>query len=239
MLACLVLASASMGQRNVKRALVGKLGQLNEAAPIYVKPDRRSRIIYKGQAQLYIVLRNLNDNWATLVMENGASGYVEAKYVEALPYEVNVKQSTPRLGPVVASRGNFDRNAIPITGMDTGSKICRSATNYIGTRYVWGGNDLLRGVDCSGFVQQLFRQEGISLPRTAALQSLVGQPIEQIGMLQAGDRLYFADATRTKITHTGISMGNGYFIHSSCGNGGVAIDMLKGKWVRMLAGMRR
>lgn len=215
---------------------MGKLGQLTQEAPIYVKPDKRARVLYRGKAQLYVVLRNLTEDWATLVMADGSSGYVEAKFVESLPYEVNVKDTPSRL-PAVASRGGFERPQI--TGDDTGSRICRNATNYIGTPYKWGGNSLTGGIDCSGFVQQLFRVEGISLPRTAQEQSYVGMPVDNLGELQAGDRLYFTDSDRSRITHTGIYIGSGYFIHSSTSNKGVAIDALQGKWLNILVNCRR
>ncbi len=244
-MACLLLAGVSFSAdrvaKNPKRAAVGKLGQLNQPAPIYVKPHKGARILYRGQAQLYVVLKDINANWATLVMANGSNGYVEAKCIESLPYEVNVKKETPlpSSSAIMATRGGFDRTQTPITGDDLGSQIVRAGTQYIGTPYKWGGTDLVGGIDCSGFVQQLFSRAGIRLPRTAQEQSSVGMVIDRLDQLRAGDRLYFTNGDRSRITHTGLYMGNGYFIHSSVGNGGIATNFLSEKWLRILVTVRR
>lgn len=238
-LIAVVAAPAQTGQ--TKRAAVGKLGQFKAAAPIHVKADKRSRVLYKGKVDQYVVMRNLTTEWATIVMADGSNGYVEAKFIEPLPYDVNVKQPEARSNPpVYATRGGFDRSSgFAITGEDVGSKIVRMGLQYLGTPYKWGGNSLTGGIDCSGFVQQLFRAHGISLPRTAQEQSAYGMAIDTVDQLQVGDRLYFTDSARARITHTGIYMGNGYFLHSSSGNGGVATDPLNEKWMRTLVSVRR
>ncbi|MCG9894787.1 MAG: C40 family peptidase, partial [Fimbriimonadaceae bacterium] len=117
--------------------------------------------------------------------------------------------------------------------------------NYIGTRYVWGGNSLTGGIDCSGFVKELYEGIGVNLPRTAREQARVGKPIERLEDLRAGDRLYFWDRRRGYIGHTGIFLGyhpdgGAYFIHSSSNNRGVATDDLRNpKWRNILVGARR
>jgi hypothetical protein len=237
--ACLSLLTAGMAQRNPERATVGKLGQLTAKVPIYTKANKHSRILYYGKPQLYVVMRNLTDEWATIVMADGSSGYVEAKFVDALPYDVNVKKPTTR-PTAYATRGGFDRSSgMAIVGDDLGSRIVRMGLQYLGTPYKWGGNSLTGGIDCSGFVKQLFSAHGISLPRTAQEQSGVGMPVDNMADLQVGDRLYFTDSDRLRVTHTGIYMGNGYFIHSSSGNGGIATDPLSEKWLRTLVAVRR
>jgi cell wall-associated NlpC family hydrolase len=104
---------------------------------------------------------------------------------------------------------------------------------------------LTNGIDCSGFVQQLFGKIGVDLPRTAAEQAKVGKKIERLEDLQPGDRLYFWDKKRGKIGHTGIFLGffkdgGAYFIHSSTNNKGVDTDDLRSKkWLNMLVAARR
>jgi cell wall-associated NlpC family hydrolase len=236
---CLLALASAFPQRGSARtptrAAVGKLGQLTQKAPIYTKPNKGARILYRGEANLYVVLRDLNSEWATLVMADGSNGFVEAKYVEALPYEVDVRKDAAPPAPL-ATRGGFERSAL--TG-DTGNQIVQVASRYLGTPYKWGGNDLVAGIDCSGFVSQVFRQFGVKLPRTAQEQSYIGMAVDRVDQLQAGDRLYFTDGDRMRITHTGIYMGNGYFIHSSSGNNGVSTNFLSEKWLRMLVNARR
>lgn len=111
---------------------------------------------------------------------------------------------------------------------------------FMGTKYVWGGTDLDNGIDCSGFVMRLFGKYGKRLPRTAAEQAKVGQPVERLEDLRPGDRLYFWEYKRGKVGHTAIYIGDNKFIHSSSSRGGVNIDDLrKNYWRRILVGVRR
>ncbi len=93
-------------------------------------------------------------------------------------------------------------------------------------------------MDCSAFVQRCFASLGINLPRTAREQFGCGMPVA-VAQLQAADRLYFQNKSG-RITHTGIYIGDGYFIHSSSSRKGVAISRLDEQmYTRMYAGARR
>jgi cell wall-associated NlpC family hydrolase len=97
------------------------------------------------------------------------------------------------------------------------------AETYLGTPYVWGGNSLTRGVDCSGFVQQLFNRFGINLNRTASTQSVAGVFVEK-DELEMGDLLFFARDGR--INHVAIYIADGKFIHSGRADGGISYNYL-------------
>lgn len=222
------VAFAQQEGRTQERASVGKLGQLTADAPIYLKKDTRSRVLFKVKKDHYVVLRDLDDKWATVVMRDGSDGFLEAKFVNSLPYNVSVQQPMTTRGGYVRGEGT--------TAYDW---VVREATRYIGTPYVWGGNSLTSGVDCSGYVQQLYRMIGVNLPRTAQEQSVVGALVPTLQDLQPGDRIYFTDGDRQRVTHCGIYIGNGQFIHSSRGRGGVAIDPLTEKWIDLIVSIRR
>jgi cell wall-associated NlpC family hydrolase len=160
-------------------------------------------------------------------MRNGALGYIKSSAVAKLPYDVTAATN----GTTTAGGGVGTPNSR--------SEIANYALKYQGTKYVWGGNNLTEGIDCSGFVQQLYGKIGVSLPRTAAEQALVGTAIHNLEDLQPGDRLYFWEKKRNKIGHTGIYMGNGYFVHSSRGKNGVSTDVLNEKWRKILVAARR
>lgn len=219
---------------NLERSKIGKLGQVNqEDVPIYLKPNVRSRVLCKAKNEQYVVLRNLTSEWATVVMADGSNGYIQAKYVDRLPFEVGIKPETSINEFRISGQAMVSRNG------SWRSQLINEATKYIGTPYKWGGTDLRSGVDCSGFVQELYKQFGIRLPRTAEEQAMMGIPVARLDQLEIGDRLYFTDGARVRITHTGIYIGNGYFIHSSKSNGGVATEFLSEKWLRVLVDARR
>ncbi len=89
-----------------------------------------------------------------------------------------------------------------------GQRIVEKAKTYLGTPYVWGGTSP-SGFDCSGFVQYVFKEFGIALPRIAAAQATVGIRVKKAD-LQLGDLVFFD--TMGGISHVGIYIGNGNFI---------------------------
>ena len=91
-----------------------------------------------------------------------------------------------------------------------GQALVNSAKNFLGVPYVWGGTTP-RGFDCSGLVQYVCRQNGISVPRVAASQRNVGTYVSRAN-LQPGDLVFFGNGGR--ITHVGIYVGNGNMIHA-------------------------
>lgn len=215
--------------------VLGKLGQTVESTAIRSKPSSKSRVYWNAKPYEYLIIKTSKyEGWLEVVMENMAKGYVRADVVARLPYDVTLdKAQKPTQDPAVSSDGVERGNLTSRAG------IARYALNYIGTPYKWGGEDMRRGVDCSAFVKTLYGKIGVNLPRTAREQALVGQPITNKEDLQAGDRLYFWSKKYNRIGHTGIYMGNGYFIHSSVNHNGVQTDALTEKWQKILVAARR
>ncbi len=119
---------------------------------------------------------------------------------------------------------------IKYTSHDNGDskEIIQEAKNHLGGRYVWGGTRP-SGFDCSGYVQYLYKKEGVNLPRTAMAQSQVGKDVTT-DELQKGDLLFFktTDTRNIPITHVGIYMGANKFIHAASKKLGIIVSELEG-----------
>lgn len=98
------------------------------------------------------------------------------------------------------------------------------ALTYLGNRYKYGGNNPATGIDCSGFVKYVFNKVGVNLPRTALQQASVGAIVRKAD-LKLGDLVFFNTLGRS-LSHVGIYLGNGDFVHASGVNRGIKIDTL-------------
>lgn len=120
---------------------------------------------------------------------------------------------------------------------DKANLIIATAENYIGVPYQWGGESPSTGFDCSGLVQYVFAQNGITLPRISRDQYTVGTPINFTD-LQPGDLIFFSLEKNGTVDHVGIYIGNGQFINASSSKG-VTIYPIGPYWKSVYLGARR
>ncbi|WP_024831455.1 C40 family peptidase [Ruminiclostridium josui] len=100
---------------------------------------------------------------------------------------------------------------------DQSEQIVNFAKTLLGTEYVYGGTTP-KGFDCSGFVQYVFKHFDISLERVASKQATQGSSVSSQD-LSAGDLVFFdTDGGHNSISHVGIYIGNGQFIHAASGS---------------------
>ena len=109
-----------------------------------------------------------------------------------------------------------------------GEEVVRTARRYVGARYVWGG-ETPRGFDCSGFVQWVFAQRGVAMPRTAREQAGVGDA-PYPGDLRPGDLLFFWGGEGAQ--HVAIYAGGDSIIHASTRSRHVQVDRMRGTGTR-------
>ena len=92
-------------------------------------------------------------------------------------------------------------------------EIVKTARRYVGVPYRWGGESPRTGFDCSGFTMVVYRLNGLDLPRSSRQQWEVGKQISR-RQLQKGDRVFFATAGGSRVSHVGIYTGNDKFLHA-------------------------
>ena len=108
--------------------------------------------------------------------------------------------------------------------------VIKYAYSLRGFSYVWGKENPLEGMDCSGFIYWVMKQKGFSIKRQTAAQYYALIP--KIAASKTGDLVFFHDTgSRTGITHIGIYIGNGRFIHTT-EKAGVHISLLSSAYYR-------
>lgn len=157
------------------------------------------------------------DGWYHITTDK-LEGYVSAEYVNIIDPEAVAAAAT------------------------MGAQLVELAKQYLGVPYVYGGTSP-SGFDCSGFIYYLTKSMGVSVPRTATAQWNGGYTKVSRSELQPGDLVFFTNTYHSTkyITHVGIYMGDGNFIHaSSPTSGGVIITPLSNSYysTRFVGGCR-
>lgn len=123
-------------------------------------------------------------------------------------------------------------------GLTLGATVADVAAGQVGAGYAWGGASPA-GFDCTGFVQWVYGQVGVALPRSEAGQ-LASGPLVAAEELRPGDVLVFANTYRWGLSHAGIYLGQGRFVHAVDERHGVTVSSLwDAYWSPRLAGASR
>lgn len=123
-----------------------------------------------------------------------------------------------------AIKVNLETKKVSGPNASTAAKVISSAEDKLGSTYVYGDTGKA-GFDCSGLVYSIYNDElGISIPRSSITQSTFGQQVSKSD-LQEGDLVFF-NTTGNGVSHVGIYVGDGKFIHASSGQGKVMTSSL-------------
>ena len=111
---------------------------------------------------------------------------------------------------------------------DEAGDLIMNAMSLIGLSYRFGGNSPTQGLDCSGFMQYIFKRSmGITLPRTSAEMATVGQQVDRAN-LKPGDMVFFGSGGR--VSHVGMYIGNDRFIHAPRTGRDIEITSMNGNY---------
>ena len=135
--------------------------------------------------------------------------------------------------PAAIRQAEGEPEPIPVTvsSVGSGGGVLSTAMRNLGARYVWGGTSPA-GFDCSGFVWYVHKEIGRPISRVLEVQ-LSGGPRISKDALQPGDTVFFANTYMPGLSHVGIYIGGGRFIHASDELTGVTISSLSDAYWRV------
>lgn len=153
-------------------------------------------------------------------MEGIALVQARISQIQAL-FPAPVRQNGPAssVWAATASAAGLDGSA-PTTGTGAGGSATATEAaaveegkKYLGVPYLWGGTDPSKGLDCSGFLQLVYRNLGIELPRVSSQQATAGRAVPSLDVARPGDLVFFDyDPDRPGIDHAGMYIGDGKMI---------------------------
>ena len=146
----------------------------------------------------------------------------EPVWQKAAPEEIRTPRESPRSEAAKVARGRNQGKTVETpeklqpkqnkVDKDMGAIAARTAERFVGIPYRWGGENVVDGMDCSGFVRAVYNLCGISIPRTSREQFTAGEAVIKSD-LRDGDLVFFGSSD-DKINHVGIYVGNGKFVHA-------------------------
>jgi hypothetical protein len=155
----------------------------------------------------------------SIVLSSDLIEYISGK--DNLLFPIPLGASLSFLDVPEINTSDFHFEGLKTSDKKPKSEILKTAFMYLNTPYLWGGKTPF-GIDCSGFVQMVYKLNGYSLSRDAYQQATQGEVLSFIEEAEAGDLAFF-DNEEGKITHVGILMNDNYIIHA---HGKVRIDRL-------------
>lgn len=142
---------------------------------------------------------------------------------------------SPPPAPTPVSRVQLD------THSQAADDVLFRAIGLVGTPYRYGGNTPDSGFDCSGLINFVYRDVmGIRLPRSTREMITLNAPSISQSALQPGDLVFFATAGGKQVSHAGIYVGEGRFVHAPSTGGTVRLDSLSTRyWQRSYLDAKR
>lgn len=219
--ACLLLKLAERQNCDILGTGFSKYSAMKERIELIMKRDKYTMWACGLAAAIILCMT------AAFIIPKKTASPEQAKH-SGTDFEQTDAASSP---PITAE--DADNTSMLITKEQTasaftGEEIAKLAEKYVGNPYQYGGDDLETGVDCSGFVKEIYKQAGITLPRELAGLKDEGTPVTD-GELRAGDLIFYGITDRnTSETpdHVALYLGDQKVIHASNAKDGIKISDL-------------
>ncbi len=227
---------------NVRNVELG-YGEVNAlAVNMRSGPGTGYKALGQGKQNDLAYVIGFNKEWYKVIWNNQIC-YIRSDYLDLIqaPYENKANPKSPlffrggKSTGTAVSAGAL-KNSANYMGA-TGKQIIATAKQYIGVPYLWAG-ETPKGFDCSGYTQYVFKKHGISINRTTTTQYKQGIYVSKSNLLP-GDLVFFQNTYREGISHVGIYVGDGKFIHASSSKGVTITPLSNPYWAARYYGARR
>ena len=171
------------------------------------------RSLYNGQK--LTVVKDDGGKWLK-VKFNGTTGYVYRTYVVENSKSGNTDkadQAADKKKKQSAQKAADSKKAAKATGKE----VAKYAVQFVGNPYVWGGESLTRGADCSGFTKAVYKHFGYYLPHYDRSQRAYGKSVKNLKAAKPGDLIFYSG-------HVAVYIGNNKIVHAANRRDGIKIS---------------
>lgn len=204
-------------------------------APVRAENSDRAEIVTEILYGESADILEVNKNWTKIKMHyDGYEGWMDTKQIKPVTEEYLANRKVTLITEDFSSIMTLEGKTLLSMGSevefpavasrrshDVRESIALTAKEFLNIPYLWGGKSFF-AVDCSGFVQLVFKIHNIKMPRDTYQQAEVGEALSFVEESQPGDLAFFENS-EGKIIHVGIMLDNQKIIHAS---GKVRIDTL-------------
>jgi cell wall-associated NlpC family hydrolase len=193
---------------------VGAFAEVKNAERLATKLQSKGieAFYFRKDTGVYVV--RFGDYRSRDLARKGAEKLVAEKLIDSyfIASPDAVFKKNPRATQPVEPQKSTPPTVKRSSGGDMGAIAARTAERFVGIPYRWGGENVVDGMDCSGFVRAVYNLCGINIPRTSGEQFKVGEKVDRENLAD-GDLVFFGSSA-DKINHVGIYVGGGRFVHA-------------------------
>lgn len=200
------LLTGEQAKERVKTAAINVAKVSTQTLYVREQPSKDSPIVSMVANSEELEVVDLKDGWAQVILD-ADKGWICLEYA-------TISKQLPKASTVTELKYGSGVSDVRVS-------LVQFALKYVGNRYVWGGTNLTKGIDCSGFTMRVYEHFGIGLPHYSGAQAGRGKRVNS-SSAKPGDLFFYGKGG--KINHVAIYIGNGQIVHASSPKSGIKVS---------------